>query len=141
MLALGAVLAVGALLALAGLALIFRRPEPPRWTEHSLASELAAVGIVAVFAIGLGCLGAGAMTAWREGPDFLDLGLLVVVLAGALMLWRRLDVRARLNAMEAATTALGPVPGQMRVAGQDATLQAPVTMPEPPPSRPTRRAA
>lgn len=144
MFALGGLLISTALLALATLALIFRRPNPPAWTTRSWVDELMAVAIVATFAVGLGCLGVGAITAYQEGPDLIDLGLLAAVLLGSLVLWRRLDVRARLKAMSAATSTAALVPrGADAPGARDGTAipGVPTTTPEPPPAKPTRRAA
>ena len=144
MFALGGLLISTALFALASLALIFRRPDPPAWTTRAWVDDLMAVAIVATFAVGLGCLGVGAITAYQEGADLVDLGLLAAVLGAALVIWRKLDLRTRLKAMAPEASAAGLIgpraasPGPSRAAAAPAAL---VSAPEPPPSRPTRRVA
>ncbi len=49
-------------------------------------------------AVGLSCLGAGAINAAPSGLDFLDLGLFAAVLLVAMVIFRRLKARARLGA-------------------------------------------
>jgi hypothetical protein len=136
MLAYGGLLICAALLALAGSAVVFRSPNPPRWTAWS--GELITLAIVTLFALGLANLIAGASAAYEEGLRLADLGLLAAVLGGALLIWRRLDLRGRLRSMAAAPHApsRGPgadLPPTGRVAAATAT--------EPPPSRPRSRAA
>jgi len=99
MLALGGLLTSAAILALAALALVFRNPNPPRWTTSSWAGELISVGLVSLFALGLAMFVAGAVGASREGLPLVDLGLLAGVLLAALVIWRRLDLRAGFRAM------------------------------------------
>jgi hypothetical protein len=102
MLTLGALSTCAAVLTLAALAIVFRSPDPPRWTTSSWAGELISVGLVSLFALGLAMFIAGAVSAYREGLALIDLGLLAAVLLVALMIWRRLDLRARFRAMTAA---------------------------------------
>jgi hypothetical protein len=119
MLALGGLLTCAAILALAALALVFRSPDPPRWTTSSWAGELISVGLVSLFALGLAMFVAGAVGASREGLQLVDLGLLAAVLLGALVIWRRLDLRAGFRAMP-------PEPGgaDARSAGPGTTTNA-----------------
>ena len=98
MMALGALLTCSALLALAVLAIVFRRPDPPRWTTSTWADELISVGLVSLFALGLATFVAGAVDAFREGVQLVDLGLLAAVLLGSVVIWRRFDLRARWKA-------------------------------------------
>jgi len=94
MLATGGLLVSLALLTLALLAPIFHSSDPPRWTTRHWIGEIVTVSIVCVLALGLVYLGAGAIDAVRSGPQLLDLGLLAVVLAAAILIWRRLKARA-----------------------------------------------
>ena len=105
MLTLGALLVYGALLAFAALSLVFRRPEPPRWTRLSGVGEMVTLLLTACLTFGMGYLAAGAVTAYQQGVDPIDLGLLAVVSGAALAGWRRLDVRRRLRAYAAARRA------------------------------------
>jgi len=112
MLATGGLLVSIALLTLALLAPIFRRSDPPRWTRSGWLGEIVTVAIVCVLALGLVYLGAGAVQAVRTGPHALDLGLLAVVAAAAVLIWRRLEARQRAPTAPAATLeAAPPVPG------------------------------
>jgi hypothetical protein len=137
MLALGGLLISAALLALAAAATVFRSPNPPRWTAWS--GELITLAIVTLFALGLANLIAGASDAYERGPRLADLGLLAVVLVGALVIWRWFGLGARLRSMTAApqaqtrdsSTTLRPTG---RVPSANASAEAP-------PSRPTPRAA
>lgn len=101
MLATGGLLLSIALLTLAVLAPVFRSSDPPRWTTRGWIGEIVTVSIVGTLALGVGCLGAGAIEAFQAGPDPLDLGLLVLVLAAATVIWRRLKA-ARPKALEPA---------------------------------------
>lgn len=102
MLTLGALLVGGALLAFAALTLVFRRPEPPRWTARAGVGELVSIVFVTCLTFGIGSLVAGVLAAYQRGIDPIDLGLLVVVFGAALAGIRGLDVRRRLRAHAAA---------------------------------------
>lgn len=141
MLALGALLLCAAILALAASAILFRRPDPPRWTTRAWAGEVISIAIVAMLALGLAYLFTGAAGAYQEGPAVVDLGLLAVVLVAAVALWRKLalGVRMRATAVEPATRrqAAGGVAASR---GATPLPEMPATS-EPPPSRPRPRAA
>jgi hypothetical protein len=134
MLPLGALLTCAAILALATLAIVFRSPNPPRWTTWSWTGELMSVGLVSLFALGLAMFVAGALGAYQEGLQLVDLGLLAAVLLVALVIWRRIDLRARFRAM-----AAEPVGTDARSAGPVAVTNVPPTAAEPASSRPTAR--
>jgi hypothetical protein len=93
-LAAGGLLAAIALLALAAVAPVFRRPNPPRWTTRGWIGELVTLAIVCTLALGLGYLAAGALAAFQTGPDHVDLGLLVGVALIAVVIWRGLKAHA-----------------------------------------------
>ncbi len=145
MLALGAFLICAAVLALAALAPIFRRADPPRWATWSWAEELATLAVVCALALGVGWLVAGATRAVQSGPEFVDFGLFGAVLVVTVLIWRKLDPRRRLRAFEApaaprrtgsvvaADLPLATAPGSVQV--------APTEPPPPQPSKPSRRAA
>jgi hypothetical protein len=93
MLALGALLVCGALLTLAALTTVFRRPDPPRWTRWS--GELITLALVAAFALGIAYFIAGVSRAYEQGVSTVDLGLLAAVLAAAFVIARGLRLRTR----------------------------------------------
>jgi preprotein translocase SecF subunit len=101
MLATGGLLTAIALLTLAAVAPVFRSSNPPRWTTYGWVGELVTLAIVCTLALGLGYLGAGAIEAFQTGPNYLDLGLLAVVLFVSVVIWRRLSARVRPKAVEA----------------------------------------
>ena len=84
-----------ALLTLAAAAPVFRSSDPPRWTTRRWVGEIVTLAIVCSLAIGLSYLGVGAIDAFETGLDYLDLGLLAMVLFVAVAIWRRLTARAR----------------------------------------------
>ena len=128
MLALGGLLAGGALLTLVALTPIFRRPAPPRWTTAPLVGELITIAIVSAFALGLGFLGAGAYDAYEHGPGALDVAVLVGLVLLFVLAWRQLRGRKPEPVTRPGAAGLG---------------QAAVHEPrDPPPApRPQRRAA
>ena len=104
MLTLGSVLVASSLLLTALTALLFRRPNPPRWTKPDLVAMLVGVPLTAIMALGLGYMGVGAYR--LSGVDALaQIVPSVVVAAVAFVLWRRLNVRPRLRAYAAANEA------------------------------------
>jgi hypothetical protein len=106
-----------ALLTLAAVGPIFRSSNPPRWATRGWFGELVTLAIVCMLALGLGYLGAGAIGAVQTGPDYLDLGLFVVVLCGSVMIWRRLGARTRPRAVEADGIARTRTPASGHSAG------------------------
>jgi hypothetical protein len=106
MLATGGLLVSIALLTLAVLVQVFRSSDAPRWTTRGWISEVLAVMIICALALGAIRLGAGTIEAFRTGLDYLDLGLLVLVLLVSIVVWRRLKQGARPKAVESA--AEGP---------------------------------
>jgi hypothetical protein len=111
MLATGGLLTAIALLTLAAVAPVFRSDNPPRWTTYGWVGELVTLAIVCTLALGLGYLGAGAIEAFQTGPDYIDLGLLAVVLFASIVIWRRLNARVRPKAVEADAGMHVRVPG------------------------------
>ena len=116
MLATGGLLVSIALLTFAALLRVFRSSAPPRWTTRGWIGELVTVSIVCTLALGLGCLGAGAIDAFQTGPEGLDLGLLALVLIASIMIWRRLQT-ARPRAVEPAASGDVPVSESARSGG------------------------
>ena len=134
MLATGGLLVAIALLALAAVAPVFGSDNPPRWATHGWVGELLTLAIVCTMALGVGYLGAGAIDAFQTGADYLDLGLLGLVLLVSVVLWRRLNPRPKAVAVDASVHALAPGCGQ---AHSDTLVTsaapAPVSASEPPP--------
>jgi hypothetical protein len=88
MLVTGGLLTAIALLTLAALVPLFHSSDPPRWTTRGWIGELVTVSIVCTLALGLGFLGAGAIDAFQTGPDWLELGLLALVVLASIVIWR-----------------------------------------------------
>jgi ABC-type multidrug transport system permease subunit len=110
MLATGGLLVAIALLALAVVAPVFRRENPPRWTTRGWIEELVTVAIVCTLALGLGYLGAGVIAAFQAGLDLLDLGVLAGVVLVAIVIWRWLKARAEATSGPVAAAAGAPAP-------------------------------
>ena len=104
MLTLGSTLVAGSLLLTALTALLFRRPNPPRWTRPDLVAMLVCVPITGIMALGLGYMGVGAYQ--LSGIDALyQIVPSVLVWAVAVVLWRLQKVLPRLRAYAAANQA------------------------------------
>lgn len=93
MLELGALLIAGAILLLALLPPIFQRPRPPHWATWPLACELAAVLIVCLLALGLGCLLQGVIGIVQGGLGVADLALVLLIGVAASVALRRRRTR------------------------------------------------
>ena len=128
MLTFGALLIAAALLTLATVAVVGRGADAPRWTSAAWAGELISIGLVTLFAIGLANFVAGFASAYESGPRAIDLGLLALVLVGAVLIGRRLVTVARLRASSAAPSSRPAAPPVSSSASE-------------PPPRPTSRAA
>jgi hypothetical protein len=131
MLATGGLLVCAALLMLAAVAPIFRSSDPPRWATRGWVGEVVTLAIVCTLALGLGYLGAGVIETFQVGPDYLDLGLLIAVVLGAILIWRSLRARARTRApgADASVRVLVPEPGGPAAPAERAAVSAN----EPPP--------
>jgi hypothetical protein len=137
MLATGGLLLSITLLALALLVPVFNRSDPPRWTTRGWIGEIVTVSVVYTLALGLGCLGAGAINAIQTGPDYIDLGLLAGVVLITVVIWRRLNARARPGALaaDAMVRASAPASADTRSGGGGAkaeAVQVAVREPSPP---------
>jgi hypothetical protein len=134
MLATGGLLVSIALLALALVAPVFRSNNPPQWTTRGWIGELVTLAIVCTLALGLGYLGAGVIAAFQAGPNYLDLGLLGVILLVSTVIWRRLSARARPGVADVSGHARVPEFGQAYSGGPVATAEPlPVTASGSPP--------
>jgi hypothetical protein len=142
MLALGTFLTCFAILGIALSALVFRRPDPPRWTTRSWAGEFVAIGLVCVLSLGLGYLGAGSIDAYQQGLAATDLGLLVLAIVLALVAWRKLGLRERWRAMAAEEGPVAvPRAADLGTPARAVTKDMRIPTTEPPPSGPADRAA
>jgi ABC-type phosphate transport system permease subunit len=77
---------------------VYRRPAPPRWATIALVAELMTVGILSVGVFGLAFLVQFALTAATQGFSLLDGALVLAVVVGAGLLWRRLPARRHVTA-------------------------------------------
>ena len=135
MLATGGLLVSMALLALMAVAPVFRSSNPPPWATRGWVGEVVTIAIVCALAIGLGYLGAGVIGMVQRGPDYLDLGLLAVVLFVLVVVGRRLSARARAS-VSAADGGHAHAPGSRRAHSADSVGTAegaPVSASEPAP--------
>jgi hypothetical protein len=134
MLATGGLLMSIALLTLAAVAPVFRSDNPPRWATRGWVGEVVTLAIVCTMALGFGYLGAGAIDAFQTGADYLDLGLLGLVLLVSVVLWRRLNARPKAVGADARVHALAPGSGQAHSDTLVASAEpARVSAREPPP--------
>lgn len=134
MLAIGGLLAGGALLVIVILTPIFRRPTPPRWVTWPLAGELVTVAIVSVLALGVGCVGVGAIQVWQQGLDLVQIGLFAASIAAVVVARRWLKARTTVPVeLTAGPPGIRPLqPGIARPANQPGAPS--------PPKRPRRAA-
>ena len=93
MLELGGLLTAGSILLVSILGPIFRRANPPRWTNLPLVPELTTVGITGLLAFGLALLALGAIDLVQHGAGVIHLALLVAIVAGVIVLGRRIAAR------------------------------------------------
>ncbi len=134
MLAIGGLLAGGALLAIVILTSIFRRPAPPRWTTRGLAGELVTVAIVSTLALGIGYVGAGAIQAWQQGVDPVQIGLFAASIAAVIAARRWLKARMAVPAeITTGEPRLTPLAAGMAMAANQPGAPSP-------PGRPRRAA-
>jgi hypothetical protein len=141
MLALGVLLTGCAILGIALLALLFRRPDPPRWTTSSWSDEAVAITLVCVAALGLGYLCAGSINAYQQGLGVTDLGLLAAAIVLAVVAWRQLGIRHRWRAMASEQRSVVARVARREMTASAAVGQAPPLTTEPPPPGPADRAA
>jgi hypothetical protein len=140
----GGVLLCASVLALAALLPVFRRPNARRSLTEGWLGEVITVTVVCTLALGVGFLGAGTIRAFQGGPDYLDLGLLSLVLLVSLLIWQKLDLRGRLRAIEKASRAASASVPPIVAVATSGTPQAATKAPDPRshrpgPSKPTKR--
>jgi hypothetical protein len=119
-LTIGALLMSGALLTLAAIAPVFRRSDPPPWTQRRWVGELVTLSIVCTLAIGLGYLGAGVIGTFQTGLHIADAGLVVVIAVAAVLIARWLKARAQATASRTDARSTAPETGATRSAGRQA---------------------
>ena len=107
MLTIGALLLCSVLLAFAALSRVCERPVPPRWTRRAGVAELLTMIFATLIVLGLGSLaaGVGALGDYEGSIHPVDLGMVALVLAGTVFLWRWMSARDR----AAHPTAAAPV--------------------------------
>lgn len=98
---------VGAGVLLTGLTmLLFRRPEPPRWTRPELVAMLVTVPLTGVVGLGLGYMLIGGHRLLNGEGELYELAVPFGVAALVAGLWRVLGIRRRLQAYSAASPGL-----------------------------------
>jgi hypothetical protein len=138
-LATGGLVVCVALLTLAAVARAFRSSNPPRWTIHKWVEGIFSLAFACSLPFGLAFLGAGLIGAVQTGPDYLDLGLLAVVLLVSIVIWLGLSGRIRPRVFETDASGYATVSEGGRVHSSGlATAANPVPMP---PSEPPHKAA
>jgi hypothetical protein len=140
MLALGSCLAGSAILITGLLAMLFRRPNPPRWTRPQIVAMLICLPITGLIAVGLAFTSVGLWQLVNGTGDPLELGVLAAVVIGLVVVWRVFGIQRRLNSY---APAPGGFPAGAYLAA-DPALGADETSPPPPGPQPPpsgRRAA
>jgi len=108
------ILAVGSCLAGLGvlvtglLALLFRRPDAPRWTRRELVAMLVSVPVTGMIGFGLGYAAYGVSRLVDGTGDPGDLLVLAGVLVVLALAWRALAFRRRLKDYAAASGGSSP---------------------------------
>jgi hypothetical protein len=103
MLALGSCIAGFGILVSGLLALLFRHPNAPRWTQPEIVAMLVCVPVTATTGLGLGYTAYGVsqlVTGTGDPRELLVLAGVLIVLA---LLWRVFRIRQRLKAYAAVT--------------------------------------
>jgi heme A synthase len=103
MLALGSCLAGSAILITALLALLFRRPNPPRWTRPQIVPMLICLPITGIIGVGLAFTAVGVWQLVNGTGDLLDLLTLAAVVIGLALVWRVFGIGRRLKPYASAT--------------------------------------
>jgi hypothetical protein len=138
MLALGSCLAGVGLVVTCLLALLFRHPNPPRWTRPEIVALLACVPVAVTTGVGLGYMAFGVSQLVSGAGDPRELLVLAGVLIVLVLGWRGLRIKERLQEYALATggksPGASPAPEPMLVT--DNTPPSPFqTAPAPPPTQ------
>jgi hypothetical protein len=108
MLAFGSCIAAVGVLISALLALLFRNPNAPRWTEPEIVPMLICVPVTAITGIGLGYVAFGFSRLVKGTGDPRELLVLAGVVIGLVLIWRALGIRQRLKDYAAAGSGISP---------------------------------
>jgi hypothetical protein len=108
MLALGSCIAGVGLLVTGLLALLFRHPNPPRWTRPEIVAMLICVPVAVTTGLGLGYIAFGLSKLVRGIGDPRELLVLAGVALVLVLAWRGLRIRGRLKDYATATLDLTP---------------------------------
>jgi hypothetical protein len=136
MLALGSCLAGSAILITALLALLFRRPNPPRWTRPQIVAMLICLPITGMIALGLGYMAVGLWQLVNGAGDPLELVVLAGVVIGLMWAWRVFGIRRQLKLYASAT---GGFPADAYRAADSTLVIDEVSPPPPGPNTPPSR--
>jgi hypothetical protein len=102
---------MGLCILLAGLfALLFRHPNPPRWTQPEIVALLLCVPVTGAIGVAVGCIAAGLWQLITGAGDPADLLVLVGVVIGVALVWHVVGIRQRLAAYAAAEGHTSPGP-------------------------------
>jgi hypothetical protein len=108
MLAVGSCLAGFGILMTGLLALLFRRPDAPRWTRPELVAMLVCVPVTGIIGFGLGYTAYGVFRLIDGTGDPGELLVLAGVLVVLALAWRALAIRRRLKNYAAASGGSSP---------------------------------
>jgi hypothetical protein len=128
MLALGSCIAGSGFLFGALLALLFRHPNPPRWTRPEIVAMLICLPLTGMIAIGLAFTVVGLWRLVNGTGNPLELVVLAAVVIGLALVWRVFGMGQRLNSYAPAT---GGFPASAYLAA-DPALVIDETSPPPP---------
>jgi hypothetical protein len=131
MFALGCGLVVAGILLTGFTMLLFRRPEPPRWSRPELVAMLVTVPLTGIIGVGLGYMLVGGYRLLHGAGELYELAAPFAVALLVAGVWRLLGIRRRLQAYSAAS----PPPGL----GVYATMAPTLAVGEPAPPRSPKR--
>jgi hypothetical protein len=139
MLALGSCIAGAAILIASLLAVLFRHPNPPRWTRPEIVAMLICLPLTGMIAIGLAFTVVGLWQLVNGTGNPLELVVLAAVVIGLALVWRVLRIGQRLNSYAPAT---GRFPAGADLAADPALVIDETSPPPPGPhTRPSGRRA
>jgi heme A synthase len=128
MLAFGSCIAGSGFLFGALLALLFRHPNPPRWTRPEIVPMLICLPLTGMISVGLAYTVIGLWQLVNGSGDLLGLLTFAAVVIGLVLAWRGFGIRRRLNSYAPAT---GGFPASAYLAA-DPALVIDETSPPPP---------
>jgi hypothetical protein len=139
-LAFGSCIVGAGLLGTSLLALLFRHPNPPRWTRPEIVAMLVCIPVTVTTGLGLGYVAFGLSRLLRGAGDPRELLVLAGVIVALALVWRWLRIGRRLKDYAAVTDAISP----RAYLATEPTLvidEMPPPSPTPPAHRPARKAA